>query len=92
MRALLNSILSEFTNSFINSYSKFDSLIVSTCSPSLHGAFYSSLSSNNAEGVRAVLDQVSWTEETSTSIENLLNAKQSSICLDSKVIIILYHE
>ena len=56
-----------------------------TCSPSLHESFYSSLYSNNAEGVRTVLDQVSWTEEASIALENLLNAKLSAICLDSKV-------
>lgn len=86
MQTLLNSILSE---SWIlicinnNIY-----LSLPTCSPSLHEAFFSSLSSNNAEGVRTVLNQVSWTEEASATIENLLNAKVFATCLDSKVYIL----
>ena len=32
-----------------------------------------------------VLDQVEWTEEASTSIEQLLNANFSVYCVDSKV-------
>lgn len=59
--------------------------MLSYCRPSLHDAFHSSLLSNNAEGVRNVLDQVDWTDEASTMIESVLNTKFSAICLDSKV-------
>ena len=89
MLASLNSILSKYTLTLtIN-----DSIIfiVIIYSPSLHEVFYSSIYSNNAEGVRTVLDQVSWTEEASIALENLLSAKLSAICLDSKVLLQLWY-
>ena len=54
-------------------------------SPSLHEAFFSSLHSNDAEGVRHVLNQIEWTEEASTMMEDLLNNNIGVLCLDSKV-------
>lgn len=54
-------------------------------SPSLHQAFYSSLLSNNAQGMRTVLDQVAWTEEASVEMETLLSTKLTAFCFDSKV-------
>ena len=54
-------------------------------SPSLHEVFFSSLNSNNGEGVRSVLNQVEWTEEASTMIETIINSNLYTYCLDSKV-------
>ena len=60
-------------------------IILCVCSPSLHDTFFSSLHSNNAEGVRHVLNQVEWTEEASTMMEDLLNNNIDTLCLDSEV-------